>query len=56
MCSKIKRAADSENVRGIYSCIKAVTGPTSIRTAQLISKTGDVITDQEKQLERWLKW
>ena len=37
----------------MYEGIKKATGPTPIKTAPLKSKTGEVITDQEKQMQRW---
>ena len=34
---------------------KTATGPTSVKIAPLKSKTGDVITDQSMQLQRWVE-
>lgn len=48
-------AADSGNARAMYAGIKASSGPTPIKMASLISKKVVVITDQAKQLERWVK-
>jgi len=39
----------------MYNGIKTATGPTATKTAPLRSKTGEVITDQGKQLERWVE-
>ena len=39
----------------MYEGIKTATGPTATKTAPLKSKTGEVITDQSKQLERWVE-
>jgi hypothetical protein len=39
----------------MYDGIKTVTGPPATKTAPLMSKTGEVITDQGKQLERWVE-
>lgn len=55
LCSKIQTAADTGNARGMYNGIKTATGPTSTKTAPLKSKTGEVITDQSKQLQRWVE-
>ncbi|CAE1149183.1 unnamed protein product [Acanthosepion pharaonis] len=55
MCSRIQTAADSGYARGMYFCIKTATGPTSITTAPLKSKAGELITDQGKQLDRWVQ-
>jgi hypothetical protein len=53
LCSSIQRAAETGNARGMYEGIKKATGPTPSKTAPLKSKTGEVITDQEKQMKRW---
>ena len=37
----------------MYEGIKKATGPTPTKTAPLKSKTGEIITDQEKQIQRW---
>ena len=37
----------------MYEGIKKATGPTPTKTAPLKSKTGEIITDQEKQMQRW---
>ena len=39
----------------MYEGIKTATGPTSVKTAPLKSKTGEVITDQSMQLPRWVE-
>ena len=39
----------------MYDGIKTATGPTATKTTLLRSKTGEVITDQGKQLERWVE-
>ena len=39
----------------MYEGIKTVTGPTCVKTALLKAKTGEVITDQSKQLQRWVE-
>nr|KAG5691627.1 hypothetical protein BaRGS_023798 [Batillaria attramentaria] len=55
LCRRIQTAADSGNARGMYDGIKTATGPTATKTAPLKSKTGEIITDQCKQLERWVE-
>ena len=55
LCHKIQSAADMGNARGMYDGIKTATGPTATKTAPLKSKTGEIITDQGKQLERWVE-
>ncbi|CAE1313794.1 unnamed protein product [Acanthosepion pharaonis] len=55
LCSTIQTSADSGNARGMYTGIKTATGITPITTAPLKSKTGEVITDRGKQLERWVE-
>lgn len=39
----------------MYDGIKTATGPTATKTAPLKSKTGEIITDQCKQLDRWVE-
>lgn len=53
LCSSIQAAADIGNARGMYEGIKKAIGPTPSKTAPLKSKTGEIITDQEKQMQRW---
>jgi hypothetical protein len=38
----------------MYDSIKTATGPNATKTAPLMSKTGEVVTDQGKQLEGWV--
>ena len=56
LCAKIQLAADCGHANGMYEGIKTATGPTSVKTASLKSKTGAVITDQSMQLQRWLEY
>ena len=53
LCAKLQLAADCGHTKGIYEGIKTATSPTSVKTAPLKSKTGEVITDQSMQLQRW---
>ena len=39
----------------MYESIKTATGPISVKTAPLKSKTVEVITDQSMQLQRWME-
>ena len=39
----------------MYEGIKTATGPTSVKPALLKAKTGEVITDQSKQLQHWVE-
>ncbi len=55
LCNKIQHAADTGNVKGMYEGIKVATGPTATKCSPLKSKFGVVITDQDKQLERWVE-
>ena len=55
LCSRIQTAADCGNTRDMYDGIKTATGPATTKTAPLKSKTGEVITDQCKQLDRWVE-
>ena len=50
LCAKIQLAADCGHAKGMYEGIKTATGPTSVKTAPLKSKT-----DQSMPLQRWVK-
>lgn len=39
----------------MYKGVKTATGPTSVKTALLKSKTSETITDQSKQLQQWVE-
>ena len=47
LCAKIQIATDCSHAKA--------TGPTSVKTAPLKSKTGEVITDHSMQLQRWVE-
>ena len=51
----IQTSSDTGNTRDMYDGIKKATGPTIKKTAPLKTKSGDVITDSNKQMERWLE-
>jgi hypothetical protein len=55
LCASMQEAADTGNIRGLYEGIKKATGPTVVKSAPLKSKTGEIITDRGKQLERWVE-
>ena len=54
-CAKIQVAADCGHAKWMYEGIKTATGPTSVKTAPLKSKTGEVTTDQSMQLQHWVE-
>ena len=51
----IQAAALSGNIRGMYDGIKKALGPTQCKTAPLKSSTGEILTDEGKQMERWVE-
>ena len=51
----IQMAAAMGNIRGMYNGIKKALGPTQSKMAPLKSATGEVITDQGQQMERWVE-
>ena len=55
LCSKIQNVADPVNTKGIYNGVKKTTGLSATKTTLLKAKTGEVITDQSKQLECWVE-
>ena len=55
LCRTIQQAADTGNVKGMYEGIKKATSPSIRKTAPLKSKSGEVITDKAKQLDRWVE-
>ena len=55
LCRTIQQAADTSNVKDMYEGIKKVTGPSIRKTAPIKSKSGEVITDKAKQLDRWVE-
>ena len=54
MCQSIQTSSDTGNVRGMYDGIKKATGPAIKKTAPLKTKSGEVITNSNKQMERWV--
>ena len=53
LCSGIQTSADFGNARGMYEGMKKAIGPSATKTAPLKSKNGDVITEPNKQMDRW---
>ena len=53
LSSNIQAASDTGDIQGMYEGIKLATGPSIKKTAPLKSKSGEVITDRSKQMERW---
>ena len=51
----IQMAAAMDNIRWMYDGIKKALGPMQSKTAPLKSATGEVITDQGQQMERWVE-
>ncbi|XP_047098732.1 serine/threonine-protein phosphatase 6 regulatory ankyrin repeat subunit A-like [Schistocerca piceifrons] len=50
-----QKAADSGDAKAMYDGIKKAFGPTVRKTAPLKSKTGEVVTDEGNQMERWVE-
>ena len=55
LSDNIQQASDSGNIRGMYEGIKQATGKSLKKTAPLKSKTGEIITDRDKQMSRWVE-
>ena len=55
LCRTTQQAADTGNAKGMYKGVKKATGPSIRKTASLKSKSGEVITDKAKQLDRWVE-
>ena len=53
LCSTIKQASSTGNMRATYEGIKQVSGPAVKNTDTLKSKSGEALPI--KQMERWLK-
>ena len=51
----IQMATATGNIRWMYDGIKKALGPMQSKTAPLKSATGEVITDQGWQMERWVE-
>ena len=55
LCGCIQMSSDTGDIRGMYEDINIAFGPTTKKTAPLKSKTGETITDPNKQMERWVE-
>ena len=55
LCQSIQMSSHTGNIRGMYDGIKKATGPYAKKTAPLKTKTGEVSTDYNKQMERWVE-
>ena len=55
LCTSIEKASVNGNTREMYEGIRQATGPAVKKTAPLKSKTGEVITDSNMQMERWVE-
>ena len=55
LCQDIQLSSDTGNIKGMYDGIKKALGPTRKITAPLKSKTGEIIQDKGKQMERWVE-
>ena len=55
LCQSILTSSDTGNIRSMYDGIKKATGPTVKKTVPLKTKSGEVITDSNKQMERWVE-
>ena len=53
LSQRIQYCADTGDLHGIYQGIKEAIGPTSKKTATLLSEDGRPISDPGKQLDRW---
>ena len=52
-CQSIQLSPDTGNARGMYDGIKKSVGPGVKKTSPLKSLTGEILTDRNKQIERW---
>ena len=52
---RIQDAADTGNTGSMYAGIKQATGPTTTKSVPLKTKSGEPITDQRQQMERWVE-
>ena len=53
LCSRIKTAAETGNIKGMYDGIKQALGLTQKKTGPLKSATGEVIQDRVQQMKCW---
>ena len=53
LCSAVQQASDTGNIKAMYDSIIKAVGLTISKSASLKFKSGDIISDKTKQLERW---
>ena len=53
LCEKIQVAADTGNLQGMYAGIRNAVGPARNKVAPLKDLEGNLITDRDRQLQRW---
>ena len=53
LSQRIQCCADTGDLHGMYQVIKQAIGPTSKKTAIVLSEDGRPISDHGKQLDRW---
>ena len=52
LCQSIQLSAVCGNICVMYDGMKKAFGPSTTKIAPLMSTTGDIITDQDRQAER----
>ena len=55
LSTAIEQASTSGNIRAMYEGIRQATGPAIKKSAPLKSKSGEIITDSNKQMDRWVE-
>ena len=55
LCENIQAAADTGNIGAMYEGINKAIGRKTTKVAPLKSVQGDIITDQQGQLDRWVE-
>lgn len=55
LCESIQLAADCVDIHAMYEGMKKAFTSSTIKTAPLKSKSGFLITDKGKQMERWVE-
>ena len=48
-------AANTRNICGMYDGIKKAIGPVQRMTSSIKSSTGEMLTDNNEQMERWVE-
>ena len=55
LSEEIQKAATTGNIRGMYDGIRKALGPVQGKTAPLKSSTGEILSDKNQQMERWVE-